>query len=462
MLDNFDLLVIGGGPAGYCAAIRGAQLGARVAVVENSQFGGTCLNRGCIPTKTLLEIADVREKILSAENLGLLISGNVTIDMHKLNARKEKVVHSLRNGLIMLLKKNGVNIIQGKASIVGKNEIEIDNKNGKKIFKSKRIIIATGSKEKELGIPGGELSVGSTEALDLKTLPEHVCIIGAGAVGLEYATIFSGLGVKVTNLELMPQILSGEDQEMASILKKTLIQRGITIRNSCKVTSIKKNNDKYQVFFTEDGVEKTETTGLVFNAVGRRPVTEGLNLEAAGVKIDKKGFIQADEYLETTASGIFAAGDVIGGYLLAHMAFAEGMAAAENALGEKKPFISGHVPRCVYSHPEFAATGISEEEANAQGIDYHVGRFPFNANGRAMSMNETSGCIKVIADARLNQIYGVHIIGPYATELISAASYLISGEFTCEELASVMIPHPTLGEALKEAGMDYFGRAIHK
>lgn len=459
---NYDLLVIGGGPAGYYAAIRGAQLGAKVAVAENNEFGGTCLNRGCIPTKTMLEIADVRGKILSAENLGLLIQGTVAIDMDRMIARKEKVVQSLRNGLKMIVKKNDVNIIQGKASFTGRNEIEIESKNGKAIYKAKKVIIATGSKERALSISGGELAIGSTEGLNLKELPDRVCIIGAGAVGLEFATIFSGLGVKVSILELLPQILSGEDQEMASILKKILAQRGIIIRNSCRIMSIKRDNDEYQVLYTEDDAERTETTGLVFNAAGRIPVTEGLNLKEVGIRIDSKGFIKVNEYLETTAQGIFAAGDVIGGYLLAHVAFAEGKAAADNALCEKKPYISSQVPRCVYTHPEFAAVGITEEEANAQGIHCRAGRFPFSANGRAMSMNETSGCIKVIADTDLNQIFGIHIVGPFATELITAASCLISGEFTCEELASMMLPHPTLGEALKEAGMDYFGLAVHK
>ncbi|NMA94158.1 MAG: FAD-dependent oxidoreductase, partial [Clostridiales bacterium] len=285
---------------------------------------------------------------------------------------------------------------------------------------------------------------------------------GGGAVGLELATLYSGLGSKVTVLEFMPEILPSEDHETVALLRNLLNQSGIAIKTSCSVTEIRKDNEEYIIDYECDGKTAHDAVDLVITAVGRVPYTDDLNLDGIVVELDDKGFIRTNNFLETTAQGVYAAGDVIGGMLLAHVAFAEGKTAVENALGEKKPHEAISVPRCIFTHPEFSAVGLTEEAVQDQGLDYRVGRFPLRGNGRAVSLGQNQGLVKVIVDSQIGQILGVSIVGPCASEMIASASYLIEEEFTCSELGTTMIAHPTLGEALKEAGLDCYGLAIHK
>ncbi len=457
------IVVIGGGPGGYVAAIRAAQLGAKVSLVEKDELGGVCLNRGCIPTKALLHGVELLEVLRAAKEYGIN-TGEISVDFSKLNTRKERAVKTLVSGVGGLMKSNGVEVIKGTARLLSPQKVEVTDPEGQKSsFQAGKIILATGSSSADLPVAGADLPgvLDSDGALRLTRIPASMVIIGAGPVGLEFGNIFAMLGTKVTILELLPQILPTEDADVASTLEKALRQNKIQIHTNCRVQDIGKQSEgllKVRAL-TGDG-EKTFESEHVLMAVGRSPNIAGLGLEEAGVRFTKKG-ITVNEKMETNVPGIYAIGDVTGKWLLAHFASAQGRVAAENAAGQEATMDERVVPRCVYTSPEVACVGITEKEAKAGNPDVKIGKFPFSANGKATILGERNGFIKIIAGKQYDDILGVEIIGPHATDLIGEAVIAMRLESTAMDLADAMHPHPTLTEAMMETALDVNGMVVH-
>lgn len=461
MSQGTQVLVIGGGPGGYIAAIRAAQLGASVTLVEKDSLGGTCLNRGCIPTKVLLHTVEVRETIARAGEIGLEV-GEAGLNLEKLRQRKQKVTGQLTAGVGVLLKSNGVRVINGTASFVAGRKVKVKLAGGgEEILAADRVIIATGSAGIKLPIPGVDLPGiwDSDTALEVQEVPERLVIIGGGVIGTEFASIYHGLGSRVTVVEMLPRILPPVDAEIALALTGEFKKRGIEVYTESKVSRIERSGQAYAVTVSGPKGEFKVEADRVLVAVGRRPFSEGLGLENTRVQTDR-GRILVDEYLETAEPGVFAIGDVIGGAMLAHVAFAEGERAAANALGEKEPMDYRVIPNCIFSQPEVAAVGLTEEEARARG-PIIIGRFPFQANGKALIQQEPAGMVKIIASADYNEVLGLHIIGPRATDLILEGSLALKMEATLEEIYGTIHAHPTLGEAIAEAALAAEGRAFH-
>jgi dihydrolipoamide dehydrogenase len=463
MTGTKDVVIIGGGPGGYVAAIRAAQLGAKVTLIEKDELGGICLNWGCIPTKALLRGVELLEALEGSKDFGIQV-GQVSVDFSKLIARRDRAVKTLVSGVSGLMKSNGIEVIKGKACLISPQNIEvIDGKQQKLTFPARKIIIATGSVSADLPIPGGKLPgvIDSTGALQLTEVPESLVIIGAGPIGLEFGTIFAALGAKVTILEMLPQILPSEDPEIASALDKSLRRYKMQILTGCQVKEIGEGSEgkRKVVALTGEG-EKAFEAKYVLVAVGRKPNLDGLGLPEAGVRFSKKG-IEVNEKLETNVPGIYAIGDVTGQWLLAHFAMAQGEVAAKNALGQEAHMDSRVVPRCVYTLPEVAAVGMTEKQAQDAGYELKVGRFPFAANGKATVLGERSGLVKIIAETKYDEILGVHIFGPHATDLIGEAVLAMRLEGTAPDMAQAIHPHPTLSEAMMEAAFDVDGRAVH-
>jgi dihydrolipoamide dehydrogenase len=457
-----QVLVIGGGPGGYIAAIRAAQLGAAVTLVEKGSLGGTCLNVGCMPTKVLLHTVEVKEAIAGAKEIGLDVA-EAAVNLEQLRKRKERVVRQLTGGVGMLLKANGVKVIKGIASFIEAQKVKVKLADGgEEILTGDRIIIATGSTAVKLPIPGADLPGiwDSDMALEVKEVPERLLIIGGGVIGTEFANIFHGLGSKVTIIEMLPRILPPVDGELAASLTKEFQRRGIDIYTDSRLGRIEEQGRGYIATVAGPEGEFKVEADRVLIAVGRRPYTEGLGLENTRIKTDR-GRILVDEYLETAEPGVFAIGDAIGGVMLAHVAFAEGERAAANALDEKEPMDYKVVPNCIFTQPEVAAVGLTEEQAREQGEEIVIGRFPFQANGKALIQQETRGMVKIIASAEYGEILGMHIMGPRATELILEGGLAIKMEATLEEIYGTIHPHPTVGEAIAEAALAAEKRALH-
>lgn len=438
-----DVAVIGAGPGGYTAAIRCAQLGARVVLIERDEPGGTCLNRGCIPTKALLSTAALIRAIREAGRHGLR-DVRYEVEFGDVMKRKERVVDQLRGGLLTIFKSYGIEMLRGEAAFVNEREIEVAGKDGKTGVAFGKAIIATGSVPSR--IPGLEMDgkrvVTSDHLLAADRVPESLLIAGGGVVGVEFAIIFSQLGSRVTIVEMMPQILPGEDPEVAGALAKMLSLDGIEIRTGEGVRSV------------PDG------RGKVLVATGRKPYFEGLGLDRAGVRVEN-GRIAVSPAMETGVSGIYAVGDATGGILLAHKAAEEGLVAAENAVAGAGTEVNYDVvPNCIFTIPQVATVGLTEARAKERGIGVKVGRFPFAASGRAVAGGDTRGFVKMVVDAGSGGILGVQIIGPEATELIAQASLLIGLEATTESLKRIAYPHPTLSEALHCAAAAVEGKAI--
>jgi len=461
-MEKRNVVVIGGGPGGYVAAIRAAQLGAKVTLVEEDKLGGTCLNRGCIPTKFLLRSVETYQSIKDAEQYGLSVTG-VNMDLSKMQARKNKVISTLVSGVKGLLRGNNVEVISGRAKIAPPRQVEIDSGQGKKqTIEAEKIIIATGAKPIVLPIPGADSpDIMSVESmLELEELPKSLAIIGGGVIGVELATVLAKLGCRVSLVEMMPHCLPTQDDEIASILEGVLREDGVQVCCSARVSKIEDVKGGKAVVFSEGDAGQRIEAEAVAISVGYKPNIEGLGLDECGIAIDK-GSIQVNERMQTSVPGIYAAGDVVGGMMLAYVAIEEGTVAAENATGMNSKIDYHAVPQCIFTLPEVASVGITEEEAVAQGYEVEVGRFPFAANGMAMILGEQRGLVKIITEKKHGQILGVHIIGPHATGLIAEAAIAMKLESTHEDIIATTHAHPSLSEALWEAAMDVSGRAIH-
>jgi len=462
--DSYDLIVIGAGPGGYVAAIRAAQLGMRVACVEKEFLGGTCLNIGCIPSKALLESSErYREVKQSFSRHGIKVAG-VELDLPTMMARKSEVVKALTSGVGFLFKKNKVDHLQGVAQITAPGTIEVTAAGGSpRSYSAKRILIATGSAPAALAsMPfDGKSILSSTEALSLSEVPKRLLIIGAGYIGLEMGSVWNRLGSEVTVLEFLDRALPGMDREMAALLQKALERQGMKFRFNTAAESAKVENDKIKVTWKSGSESGIEEADRVLVAIGRKPVTNNLGLAELGVKLDAKGFILVNKDYATNIAGIYAIGDVIGGLMLAHKAEDEGIAAVERMAGQ-----AGHVnykviPAVVYTHPELATVGLTDEEAKVKQIAIKVGKFPFSANGRARSIDETDGLVKIIAEAATDRVLGVQILGPHASDLIAEAAMVMEFAGSSEDVARTCHAHPTLAEAFREAALSVDKRAIH-
>ena len=456
MSSSFDVLVIGGGPGGYVAALRAAQLGASTAIVEKDRMGGTCLVRGCIPTKALLQSAELYTLAKAGEPFGL-VTGDLGFNWSAAQKRKAAVVDQLVKGVEGLLKAGGVTSLAGSARLAGKGKVAVGNES----VEAKNIVIATGSAVSRIPLKGAELTIDSDRILELKEIPKRLAVIGGGVVGMEFAAMFAALGSKVTVLEMLPQVLPMADADIVRTYLKHLDGLGVTVQTQAKVTDVAKGNGALRVQFSAGGEGGAVDADQVLLAVGRSPYTEGLGAEEAGVKLER-GRVVVDQHLHTDADGIWAIGDVIGGIMLAHVASYEGVCAVENIAGHAQRTPDYHaVPNCIYTEPEIAHVGLGEKDAKDKGLEVRVGRFPFAASGRALTLGQSEGFVKVIADAHSGRLLGAHIVGPRATDLISEATLAIQSGLTVEQLDLTIHAHPTLPESLMEAALAAQGRAIH-
>lgn len=457
----FDVTIIGTGPGGYVCAIRAAQLGLKVAVVEKrATHGGTCLNVGCIPSKALLHASELyAESKQSFAKMG--IKAETSIDFPKMMSFKQEAIDGNTKGIDFLLKKNKVTVFRGTGRIAGPGKVTVGNET----IETKSIIIATGSDVARLkGIDVDEKQIiSSTGALVLEKVPATMAVIGAGVIGLELGSVYARLGAKVTVIEYLDRILPGMDLDVAKNFQRMLQKQGFSFRLSSKVTGAVKAKDKVTLTVepAAGGTPETVEAEVVLVAIGRTPYTEGLGLEAAGVKLDNRGRVEVDDHFQTNVPGIYAIGDVIRGPMLAHKAEDEGIALAEILAGQAGHVNYGVIPGVVYTSPEVAAVGKTEEELKAEGVDYKAGKFLFLANGRAKANQTTDGFVKVLADAKTDRVLGVHIVGPMAGELIHEAAVLMEFGGSAEDLARTCHAHPTLSEAVKEAALAVAGRAIH-
>lgn len=463
--NKVDLIVIGAGPGGYVAAIRAAQLGMTVLCVEKRPtLGGVCLNVGCIPSKALLHSSHKYTEVQNhLSDYGIKV-GNVSLDLPKMMAQKDKVVGQLTNGIDFLFKKNKITRLIGTARFLSAHEVSIQTESGEEVWHAKKILIATGSES--IALPGIEFDekiiVSSTGALALQSVPKEMIVVGGGYIGLEMGSVWQRLGAKVTVVEFMDRLTPQMDHELSTALQKSLEKQGIAFRLSTKVLGIKKKQNKAWVEIESNGGNKEELhADVVLIATGRKPLTQGLGLENISVALNKQGFIMVNEQYETSTSGIYAVGDVIPGPMLAHKAEEEGIAAVECMAGQYGHVNYDVIPSVIYTIPEVASVGKTEEELKKNQIAYKVGKFPFLANSRAKATGETEGFVKILADAYTDQVVGVHIIGPDAGTLIAEAALAMEFSASAEDIARTCHAHPTLSEAVKEAALAVEGRAIH-
>ncbi len=465
-MDNFDLVVIGGGPGGYVCAIRAAQLGLKTACVESrGALGGTCLNVGCIPSKSLLNLSENFHKAKKDFNQqGIEIEG-IKLNIEKMMSNKNKSIQVLTKGVEFLFKKNKVTYLKGKGVIFSKNDVVVYDNNKKTNYKTKNIVIATGSEVASLpGIKIDEKNIiSSTGALSLNKVPKKLAVIGGGYIGLEMGSVWSRLGSEVTVIEYLDFITPGMDKEISNEFKKILIKQGIKFKMGSKVNSVKNVNSKVLINYTDIKNSKDETLEVdkVLVSVGRKPYTEGLNLTKVGVKKDNKGRIEINEKLQTSIQNIYAIGDVIKGPMLAHKAEEEGIAVAEILAGQAGHVNYDVIPGVIYTSPEVAAVGKTEEQLKKENKDYKVGKFPFLANSRAKVNNETDGFVKILADSKSDKVLGVHIIGPHCGDMIAEMALAMEFGASAEDIARTCHAHPTHTEAIKEAALAVDKRPIH-
>jgi dihydrolipoamide dehydrogenase len=463
----YDLAVIGSGPGGYVCAIRAAQLGLKVVVVEkDATFGGTCLNVGCIPSKALLHTSELFEAAghdFAGFGIGV---GQPVLDLKAMMAHKDAVVDANVSGVAFLFKKNKIDSVRGIGSLAGPGKVRVAKEDGgPEEIETKAIVVATGSDSAPLrGVTVDEKRVvSSTGALMLSSVPRRLLVVGAGVIGVELGSVWRRLGSDVTVVEFLDRILPGIDGEVARQAQRLLQRQGISFHLSSKVAGVDAAGDALRVSVepAAGGPADPIETDVVLVAIGRRPYTEGLGLEQAGVAVDERGRVAVDAHFQTNVAGIYAIGDVIAGPMLAHKAEDEGVAVAENVAGQAGHVNYGVIPNVVYTHPEIASVGQSEEELKSAGVAYRAGKFPFSANARARAMGTKDGFVKVLADAATDRVLGVHIIGPYAGELIAEAAVLMEFAGAAEDLARICHAHPTLSEAVKEAALAAWFKPIH-
>ena len=470
-MDNFDVLVIGAGPGGYVAAIRAAQLGMRVACVERWKdahgkpaLGGTCLNVGCIPSKALLDSTEQYVRIRESSAVHGINVGEVSIDIPAMIRRKDTIVKQFTGGIAALFRKNGVEWVAGSARLLGDGRVELLGESEQpRILAAQNIVIATGSEPVSLPVApvDGNSILDSTGALELQEVPATLGIIGAGVIGLELGSVWARLGSRVTLLEAMSDFLPAVDRSVADEAAKQLRAQGLDIRLGCQVTASRSRKAGVTVTYRSEQQEQQDTFDKLVVAVGRKPCTDGLGIDAAGLARDARGFLVVDERFRTSLPGVYAIGDVVAGPMLAHRASEDGIAVAELLAGQAGQSHYDRIPWVVYTWPEIAWVGKTEQQLQAEGRPCKTGRFPFAASGRARAMEESGGFVKIIADAETDRILGVHIIGPYASELIGEAVVAMEFDASAEDLARTVHAHPTLSEALHEAALAVDKRAIH-
>ncbi|MBR1560202.1 MAG: dihydrolipoyl dehydrogenase [Clostridia bacterium] len=452
MANEFNVAVLGGGPGGYEAAIRCAQLGLKTCLIEARELGGTCLNRGCIPTKALLHGAEVYE---SAKDGGVFgISGDVKLDYEKLAAFKDDRVNKLVRGIEALEKANGVEVIKGFGVVSGPHALKV----GDRTVTYDKLILAMGSAPAKPPVPGMDTAYTSDDVLAAKFLVSNMIVIGGGVIGIEFATLFATLGKKVTIIEMMPEILPGTIPEITSKTRAILKKKGVEFILGAKVTEVVKGR---AVRFEKDGVADERRASAVIVCAGRRPMTRDCGLESIGLETDRRGFIAVDDHLRTAVEDVYAIGDITGKIQLAHVASAQGMVAAANCAGKDATMRYDRVPACIYTSPEIAYVGLSEEAATAQGIETEVGSFNIAANGRCLVMNENTGLVKIIAEKGTGKILGCQIMAPRATDMIAEIAAVMEHGGTVESLSRVIHPHPTVSEIVAEATHDVEGLAVN-
>jgi len=458
---GLTIAVIGGGPGGYIAAIRAAQLGAKVTLIEKDKIGGTCVNVGCIPTKALIHSADVYREAKNSSDIG--INAEVTVDWAKVQSNKNKIATGLSKGISGLMLSNKVKVVQGTAEFVISSKLKVVKADGSsETVEADRIIIASGSVPAVPTIPGMENKncINSTVALELTEIPKSMVVIGGGVIGIEFASLYNAFGTKVTVIEMLPKLLPMMDGELTAIARKQLVKSGIVIHTEAQVLAIEEASHGARVKVFLNGKEEYFEAEKILVAVGRRTATQDLKLENAGIA-SERGRINVDSRQQTNIANVYAIGDCIGKVMLAHTASAQGEVAAENAMGIESVYDESTNPSCVYIDPEFAGVGLTEEQAKERNIDYIAGKFPLIANAKSKIMGCPNGLIKIIADAKYKEILGVHIIGPRATDLITEGALAIRLEATVEELISTIHAHPTIGEAMREAALDVENRALN-
>jgi len=455
------LVVIGGGPAGYVAAITAAQNGKDVTLIDEANLGGTCLNVGCMPTKSLLESVEVHDIVRKANHYGVMLNeGSISVDWKQMQTRKSQIVTQLVQGIQYLMKKNKIKVIQGTARFETNHCVRVTHGDKEIVVDGEQFIIAAGSEPTELPFAPFDAKwiLNSSHAMSLENIPKSLLIVGGGVIGCEFASIYSRLGTKVTIVEMAPQLLPGEDGDIAQILKEKLENDSVEIFTEAALKGL--NNYKQQASFEYEGSIQVVNPEFVLVSVGRKPRVQKLGLEKAGVQFSNKG-IAVNEHMQTNVPHIYAAGDVIGGIQLAHVAFHEGTTAALHSSGEDVKVNYHAVPRCIYTAPEIASVGLSEKLAREQYGDILIGEFPFSANGKALIIGEQTGKVKVIVEPKYQEIVGISIIGPRATELIGQGTVMIHTEVTADIMRDYIAAHPTLSEAIHEALLQAIGHAVH-
>ncbi|MCB0394350.1 MAG: dihydrolipoyl dehydrogenase [Bdellovibrionales bacterium] len=465
-MSQYDVCVIGAGPGGYVAAIRSAQLGLKTAIIEREYMGGVCLNVGCIPSKALISAAHFYHRLIhDSSEMGIKVAGEVTVDFKQLQKWKQSVCSKMAGGVSQLLKGNGVEILNGEATFTSAKELSVKSSAGTTKVSAKNFVVATGSRP--IAIPGFEYDekfvLSSTGGLDLQDPPKALVVIGGGYIGLEIGGFLSKFGTKVTVLEAGENLFGGiVDKEAVQVVARRLKKNGVEIHTGAKAKGYKKSGDGVEVTYEVGGKEQKISADKVLVTVGRKPNSDQLNLKGIGIQLDERGFVKINPQCKTSIPGIYAIGDIAGQPMLAHKASHEGVLVAEVISGQNRVYDAKTVPAVIFTDPEIASVGLTEEECKAKGkTDLKIGKFPFGANGRAVSLMETDGFVKYIADAKTNVILGVHVVGPEASNLISEAALAIEMGATLEDIALTIHPHPTLGETMMEAAEAALGHAIH-